>query len=211
LRALFVVLLLANIGVAGYAWYASSQPNPDAALLNQQLNAEKIRITGARPAVLPARPKGACLEWGSFGAGELKPAQAALEPLKLGNRVTWRDVQVLVGFWVYIPPLNSKSEVNRKIAELESLGVQEYYAVEGQRPMKNAISLGIFKTEEAANNRLEELRQKGVRLALVGRREQRVTQTAFLVREPDAAVSAALAQLRAQFPGTELKSVQCAG
>ena len=117
---------------------------------------------------------------------------------------------MLVGFWVYIPPLNSKAEVDRKIAELDSLGVQEYYAVEGQRPMKNAISLGIFKTEEAANNRLVELRQRGVSLALVGRREQRATQTAFLVREPDVAMTAALAQLRLQFPGTEVKAVQCA-
>jgi hypothetical protein len=84
LRALFLALLLANIGVAGYAWYVSSQVNPDAVLLKQQLNAEKIRITTPRAVALPARPKGACLEWGSFGPGELKPAQAALEPLKLG-------------------------------------------------------------------------------------------------------------------------------
>jgi hypothetical protein len=209
LRALFLLLLLANIAVAGYAWYASRQANPDAALVNQQVNAEKIRVTAPRPMVLPARPKPACLEWGSFGAGELKPAQAALEALKLGDRLTLRDVQVLVGFWVYIPPLNSKADVDRKIAELERLGVQEYYAVEGQGPMKNAISLGIFKTEEAANNHLEKLKQKGVRSARVGSREHRVTQTAFLVREPDVALTAALAELRLQFPGSELKAVEC--
>ena len=209
MRALFLLLLLANIAIAGFAWYVSSQPNPDAALLNQQVNADKIRLTAPRPTLLPARPKAACLEWGSFGAGELKPAQAALEALKLGTRLTLRDVPVQGSFWVYIPPLSSKAEVDRKIAELKSQGVQEYYAMEGQRPMKNAISLGIFKTEEAANNHLEELKQKGVRSALVGSREHRVTQTAFLVREPDIALTATLAELRLQFPGSELKAVEC--
>lgn len=209
MRALLLLLLLANIAVASYAWYASSQANPDAVLLNQQVNAQKIRIIPPRPMVLPAHPKPACLEWGNISAPELKPAQAALEALKLGNRLTLRDAQLQGGFWVYIPPLNSKAEVERKIAELQSLGVQEYYAVEGQRPMKNAISLGIFKTEEAANNRLEELKQKGVRAALIGSRERRVTQTAFLVREPDVALTATLAELRLQFPGSELKAVEC--
>jgi GT2 family glycosyltransferase len=33
---------------------------------------------------------------------------------------------------------------------------------------------------------------------------------AELAREPDVAMTAALAQLRVQFPGTELKAVQCA-
>ena len=28
-------------------------------------------------------------------------------------------MQVLVGFWVYIPPLDTKREVERKIAELQ--------------------------------------------------------------------------------------------
>jgi hypothetical protein len=209
LRALFLLLLAVNIAVAGYAWYASREPNPDAVLVNQQVNAEKIRVIAARPMALPARPKPACLEWGSFAAVELKPAQAALDALKLGSRLTPREVQTQGGFWVYIPPLNSKAEVDRKIAELQSLGVQEYYAVEGQRPMKNAISLGIFKTEEAANNHLEELKQKGVRQAFVGSRERRVTQTAFLVREPDVALTAALAELRLQFPGSELRAVDC--
>jgi len=209
MRALFVLLLLANVALAGYAWYLSLQAKPDAALLGQQMNADKIRIIAPRPMVPPPRPKPACLEWGTFGAGELKSAQSALEMLKLGEQLTSHDVQVVAGFWVYIPPLKNKGEVDRKIAELERLGVKDYYAVEGQGPMKNAISLGIFRTEEAATGYLERLQQKGVRSARAGNREHRVTQTAFVVRAPDVALTAKLAELRLQFPGSELRAVDC--
>ncbi len=209
MKGLFVLLLLANVALAGYAWYLSLQLKPDAALLGQQMNADKIRIIAPRPMVPPPRPKPACLEWGTFGAGELKSAQSALETLQLGERLTSHDVQVVAGFWVYIPPLKNKVEVDRKIAELERLGVKDYYAVEGQGPMKNAISLGIFRTEEAAIGYLERLQQKGVRSARAGNREHRVTQTAFVVRAPDVALTAKLAELRLQFPGSELRAVDC--
>jgi hypothetical protein len=209
MRGLFVLLLVANFALAVYAWYASRQGNPDAALLNQQVNAEKIRIIAPRPIVVPPRPKITCLEWGTLGAGDLKAAQTSLAAFGLGERLTSHDVQVLAGYWVYIPPLKSKREVERKIAELERLGVKDYYAVESQGPVRNAISLGIFKTEEAASNYLEGLQKKGVHSARVGSREHRVTQTAFVVREPDVALTARLAELRLQFPGTELKAVDC--
>jgi len=209
MRVLFVFLLLANLALAGYALYVSRQANPDAALLNQQINADKIRIIAPRPMVPPPRPKTACLEWGTFGAGELKPAQAALEALQLGDQVSSHDVQVVAGFWVYIPPLKNRAEAERKIAELERLGIKDYYAVEGQGPMRNAVSLGIFKTEEAANSYLEGLQKRGVRSARTGNREHRVTQTAFVVRAPDVALTAKLAELRLQFPGSELKAVDC--
>jgi hypothetical protein len=208
-RALFGLLLLANLAIAAYAWYAAHQASPDAGLLNQQLNADKIRVTAPRPMVPAARPKAACLEWGTFGSGEVKAAQAALDALQVGDRVSSRDVQVLVGFWVYIPPLKTRAEVDHKIAELQKRGVQEYYAVDAPGPMKNAVSLGIFKTEDAASKFLDSLQQKGVRSARVGSREHRVTQTAFLVREPDVASTAKLAELRVQFPGSELKGVDC--
>jgi SPOR domain len=209
MRALFILLVLANIGLAGYAWYTSRQTNPDAGLVQLQMNADKIRITTPRPMVAPARQKVACLEWGTFGAGETKLAQSALDALKLGERLTAREVQVLVSYWVYIPPLRTKAEADRKIAELRKLGVQEYYMVEGPSTLRNAISLGIFKTEDAANNYLASLTQRGVRSARVGSRDHRVSQTAFWVREPDVALTSKLAELRLQFPGSELKAVEC--
>ena len=209
MRLLFYVLLAANIVLLGVVWLRPPQTSPDADLLNQQIKPEKVRIIAARPLVAPTI-KTACLEWGPFGTGEVKPAQSALEALQSDIAITQREVQTVAGFWVYIPPLDTRSEVDHKIAELRKLGVEEYYAVESQGPMRNAISLGIFKTEEAANAYLERLRDKGVRSARAGSREHRVTQTVLVVHEPDVALTAKLAELRLQFPGTELKALQCA-
>jgi hypothetical protein len=209
MRLLFYVLLAANIVLLGVVWLRPPQASPDADLLNQQIKPEKVRIIAARPLVAPTI-KTACLEWGPFGTGEVKPAQSALEALQPDIAISQREVQTVVGFWVYIPPLDTRSEVDHKIAELRKLGVEEYYAVESQGPMRNAISLGIFKTEEAANAYLERLRDKGVRSARAGSREHRVTQTVLVVHEPDVALTAKLAELRLQFPGTELKALQCA-
>lgn len=209
MRLLFYILLAANLVLLGVVWLRPPQTSPDADLLNQQIKPEKVRIIAARPLVAPTI-KTACLEWGPFGTGEVKPAQSALEALQPDIAISQREVQTVVGFWVYIPPLDTRSEVDHKIAELRKLGVEEYYAVESQGPMRNAISLGIFKTEEAANAYLERLRDKGVRSARAGSREHRVTQTVLVVHEPDVALTAKLAELRLQFPGTELKALQCA-
>jgi hypothetical protein len=208
MRVLFFLLLVANLVLAAFALLrpaADGEPQ----LLQQQLNADQIRIIPPRPLAPPQPRKATCVDWGNFSAAELASARRALEPLQLGERISEREVSVIASWWVYIPPLKNKAEVERKIAELEQLGVTEYYAVDTPGPMRFAISLGIFRTEEAANGFLDALRQKGVRSATVGNRDYRLTLTALRVRDPDARVSARLAELHAQFPGTELKALDC--
>src|SRR5689334_11272936 len=209
MRALFFILTAGNVALLLYAWLRPAPLSPDAELINQQINQDKVHIISPKPFVTPTA-KTACLEWGFFGTGEVKAAMSALGQLQPGIAVSQREVQTVVGYWVYIPPLETRSEVDRKIAELRKLGVEEYYAVESQGAMRNAISLGIFKTEEAANAYLERLRQLGVRSAKAGSREHRVTQTVLVVHEPDVALATKLADLKQQFPGTELKALQCA-
>jgi len=48
-----------------------------------------------------------------------------------------------------------------------------------------------------------------VRSATVGEREQRVTQTAFLISEPTEEESGKWAQLKNEFPGSEFRPVDC--
>ncbi len=67
----------------------------------------------------------------------------------------------------------------------------------------------MFRTEEAAKKHLAAMKEKGVRSAQVGEREQRVTQTAFMLRDPTDAQSAQLENLRGGFPGSELRAVEC--
>ena len=205
MRALFFLLLVVNLAVAGYAFLAPRRSSPDAELLVQQMNADRVRIVPPRPAPVAPR-KVVCMEWGNVPESEMPPARAALEQLQLGERLTVLDIAPTPGWWVFIPPLNNRAEVEKKITELESLGVKEYYTIEAAGPMRNAVSLGMFSTEEGANNFLAGLRAKGVRSARVAEREHR---RAFVVREPDAQTAARLGEIKSSFPGTELKTLDC--
>jgi hypothetical protein len=214
MKWVFFVLLAANLALAAFIYARDRLPNPDAQLLRLQMNAEQIRIIAPRPTAPPVpvatapRP-GVCLEWSSFGATELPKAQAALDLLALGERARRIEVGVSTNYWVYIPPLRSKAEMDRKAIQLRERGVTGYSPImEGGR-WRYAISLGVFRDEDAAKKQLALLRASGVRTAQIGERVQRVTQTAFLVRDPTEAQSAQLANLKTEYPGSELRAVDC--
>ena len=141
----------------------------------------------------------------SLSGAELPHLSQALSP----GRWNEARVPVVASWWVFIPPLRDEQELVRKVRELRNLGIEDYYVLEGSGEMRSAISLGIFKSEDTAVAFLEGLRTRGVRSARVGNRDHRITQTVFVVREPDVSVSSRLAELALRFPGTELKSGAC--
>jgi len=213
MKWLFFVLLAANFGLAVFAFVRERTPNPDAQLLRQQINADQIRIVAPRPPPPPtpvaATVPGVCMQWGSFGAADLHKAQSAVDALGFGERVRRTEVSVSTSYWVYIPPLRSKADMERKASELKERGITEYSPLlEGGR-WRYSISLGVFRGEEGAKKHLAFLREKGVRSAQVGEREQRITQTAFLIRDPTEEQSAQLGSLKAGFPASEVRTVDC--
>jgi len=218
MKALFFLLLAANLALAAFV-FSDAAPRREA-YRPEPLRPEKIRIlsTGAPPpAAAPAAteaaaaPAAACLEWGLFSAGELAAAEAAIGKLRLGDRLEVRQLEVEdnSGYWVYIPPLNSRQEAEQKIAELRNLGINDYFLVQGEGKWKYAISLGIFRTEEAAKVHLTALVRKGVGTAKSGKRERPMKFSVFAVREPDEALAAQLVELKQAFPGSELKATAC--
>ena len=68
------------------------------------------------------------------------------------------------GWWVYIAPLSGKPEADKKAAELRGFGVTDYFIIP-DGPNRFAISLGIFSAEKGGQERLAELKEKGVRSA----------------------------------------------
>ena len=214
MKGVFFVLLAANLGLAAFVYVRDRLPNPDAQLLRQQMNADQIRIVAPRPIPPPAPVAtapgpGVCLEWGPFGATELPKAQAALDSLALGERVRRIEVGVSTSYWVYIPPLKSKADMDRKTIQLKERGVIDYSPILEAGRWRYAISLGVFRDEGGAKKRLALLQKKGVRSAQIGEREQRVTQTAFIVRDPTEAQSAQMVNLKAEYPGSDPRAVDC--
>jgi hypothetical protein len=216
MKWLFFVLLAANLVMAIVIYLRDQLPNPEAQLLRQQMSADQIRIMAPRPVPAPAPAPvvaaaipGVCIEWGSFGAAELPKAQAAIDALAFGERLRRNEVSVTTSYWVYISPLRSKADMDRKVGQLKERGVTEYSPILETGRWRYAIALGVFRSEEGAKRHLALLWGKGIRSAQIGEREQRITQTVFLMRDPTEEQSAQLGSLKNGFPGSDVRTVDC--
>lgn len=216
MKWLFGVLVLASL--AFFAVIQLGGAGGDNRNLQPQpaLNAEKIKVL---PAVIPSavissapavQAPSVCMEWGSFSGNELARATAAMSALKLGNNLSLRQVEHTIGYWVYLPPLKNSAEVEKKIAQLKELGVEEYFVVQDAGKWRNAISLGVFGTEEAAHKFRESIKAKGLGSAKAGARTSKQMFTVFVLKDPDAGVTAKMASLQKNFSGSELKAAECA-
>lgn len=211
MRWLFFLLLAANIAALTLAQFDGGAAGESHH--SQPLNAEQIRLVSpdSLPPLKPAAATApsACLEWGSFTSSELPRAEAAIAKLDLGGRVATRQLEDNAGYWVYIPPLATQEDAEKKISQLEALGVSDYFLVQDNVKWKYAVSLGIFRNEEAAKRFHGALAEKGVRSAVVGKRDQLVKLSLLVVRDPDAAVTERMVELKREFPGTELRATNC--
>ncbi|MES1983204.1 MAG: SPOR domain-containing protein [Pseudomonadota bacterium] len=224
IRALFVILLLSTLLLFGLIQWGS-QITTDKEAIPQTLQADRILLlpTAISPTDSPVSaastvgavslpvsgPAAVCMEWGDFSGDNLKRAAEALSALSLRNRLTQRQIEHTNGYWVYMAPRESRAEVDRKIAELKALGIKDYYVMQDGK-WQNAISLGIFKTSEAAQKFLESIMAQGVRTARVGERVSTVTATTFILDGLDAAAAARMDDLQKRFAGSALKTVACA-
>jgi len=201
---LFLILLFANL-LFGYFQYAKSRADAGtgAQLELLEINPDKVKLV--KDGAWPPHPA-ACLEWGSFAGDDVARATAALAKLQLGDNFTQRDNDP--GYWVYIPPLKTRTDAEKKASELKARGVTDFLIVQDEGPWQFAVSLGTFKTEDAATSYLTQLRQKNVRSALAGPRGAKTST--FVIRDPGDAGAARLAGLKTDFPNAQLKAVACA-
>lgn len=224
MRILLLLLLLANLGFFAYHYFLGEADGAAAQIAALQISPEKIvpvgveMVSSVAPAAVsapaaPAVPAAqaaptSCAEWGPFAGSEVARADAALAALALPGGAQRRVTEV-DGYWVHMPPQKTKGEVDRKVGELKALGVAEFFVVTDAGPWRNAVSLGLFKNEDAAKAELERLRGLGVRSATVTRRERFLKQVAFVVGDPAAATLARLAELQKDFPVAEIKTGGC--
>ena len=224
MRTLFLLLMLANVGFFAWARYVSP---PDATAdplpLTRQIEPEKMKVVApndlpappaarATPTSAPAPAATAvaakCLEWGSFTLTDAPRAEKALEPLALGPRLAQRRTEETAGWWVFIPPQSNRAAAVRKASELKSLSINDYFIVQEDGPYRWAVSLGVFRNEDAAQARLAALQTQGVRSARVAPRETVVPKVWLQVKNVDTALAARLRDTARTVDGTELR--ECA-
>lgn len=190
MKALVFLLVLANLLFYAFSsGYFGHSDNPDAARIDQQVAPDKMHLVsrGEAPPVkaaeAPAAPapepeakpepviEKTCLRWDN-----LAPAAADRLSTLIGEKFTaFRSSKKTIagegnGWWVFIPPLPSKADAEKKAGELRQLGVEDYFIIQENGPSQYGISLGVFSAEKGAQERLTELKGKGVKSARTGPR-----------------------------------------
>jgi hypothetical protein len=212
MRIIVVLLVLANLALFLYT-RLDSLGTGEGVRLAQQVQPDKIvllspqQVAALGPAKVSALAN-VCVEWGPLSDSDKARALALLEPLDLAKLISQKKVEVVANYWVFIPAAPNRAIADRRMEELKAQGVKELLLVDGG-PQRLAISLGVFRTEDAAQARLAALEAQGVKTARVGSRVQAIAQTALVVRDPPAPAVTRMKELQGAFPGSEIKIGTC--
>ncbi len=227
LKLIFWLLLAVN-GVLyaygqGYLGHFSGNEREPARLKNQQ-NGDKLTVIPAakaeaavaalKPAVADeAEPEKkaeavACYEVGNFALADARRFETAVAPLELGDHQARRNMPgtEVSSYIVHIPPQGSKEGADKKTAELRALGVTNYFVMSDNPAMRWAISLGVFKTEAAAQTLLAQLQKQGVHSARIAPRMSGSKLLAFQFRDISGSTKAQLEDKLKAFPNQESRS-----
>lgn len=122
------------------------------------------------PSPVPGTPSGVCVRIGPFtGGNEYAPLLAWLSPRSTTVSVETVTTAKRQLFWVYLEQRDAE-EARRSLAELSRNGVRDTLLV-NREGIRNAISLGVFSTQDAVNRRLAEVTRKGYQPLVVPRVE----------------------------------------
>lgn len=220
MRALVFLLIFANLLFFSWAQgYLGTATNPDALRIERQVLADNLSVVSrdtpptanlaadraARPPEKMAEER--CVQWGDFSEATLLRMESLLKEKFPAVRATRIEKKSGATYWVYIPPLPTRRDAEKKAAELKALRVPEYYIVQESGPHNRAISLGLFSSREAAEERLASLRPMGVRSARVGEKSPARILTALALHAPATPLAELAALVEKTLP--EARSSEC--
>jgi len=211
MRIAFFVLLFANAAFFAYRFYVTQYATPAVDPLGQQIQPERIHIVQPEElAKIAASRRGvACIELGPIAAAEAGRAEEAASALASGLKISQRRVDDAMRWWVYIPPLPTRAAANQRVAELKKQGIADSQLISDDSVWRNAISLGVFSSEDAASRRLDELTRRGVRGVQSAPREGRGARVYLQLRDATERVRLKFVDLKDGFPDADVR--ECPG
>lgn len=211
LKFAFWILLAANIVAFATALdYSGTSRTRTASTETTPILPERIRVVPPAAATelasasasaseqnTPEKPVATCIAFEGFD-----PEKADLFEKKLAFPAgTFRrtTASTASNYMVYIPPAKNMKAAEAHIAALKAKNITNYFLIQ-EGKFRNAISLGIFKTETSANKLLTELKAQGIRdLAIAGRGKQTETVT-LSINNPDRHQIEQIDALLTEFP-----------
>ena len=150
----------------------------------------------------------ACTQAASFAAGDARRFETRVERLGFGARQSRTSVpyQDVTSHLVYLPPNGGKEGADKRVAELKEKGVTNFFVMQGEGPMKWAVSLGVFKTDTAAQGLVTALSKQGVRGVRVLPRGPQTTRAAWQFRHLTEEERKRVAEIADDFAGVQVRA-----
>ena len=207
-RALIVLLLVLNIGVA--TWWATRQPPPPPVLAQPpgvarlQLLSEAPLRAGATPMPPPgigptpstsakAMTPPQCFSFGPFAdAATAATARARLQPVVVRIAARGESVAAARGWRVQMPPLASPEAAQAMAQRIAAAGFGDFLVVHDGTEA-NAIALGRYRGEDSARRRAAALVAAGFDARVEPLGEARATTWLDVVAAPGFDAAAAQA------------------
>lgn len=209
LRTLFFLLILANLLFLawGQGYFGTVEEGHEPQRLTNQLTPEKLRVSELAPQPpAPPPPVEACRLISGLNVAETQhlQTQAQTDEKLAALKFLVKPQEAPSGFWVFIPPLANKAAAEKKMDELKKLGIADLYLMAEEGADKLSISLGMFSSEQAANEFLQSLTKRGVKLAKIQPRSKPAEKVLLEVRGPQDLLLTRLPELLAGSIGTNV-------
>jgi hypothetical protein len=213
-RFLFFLLLLAALALGAHLWLSVQTEKGD--FSGRERNRDEVRLVAVTsPAVAAQRAEesrrtvqnlagAACVEFSGIASADAQRARDSFAALQLGTRISERRVEEISRYWVFIPPARDRRTAEATMAQIRRQGVSDMSI----RP-DNAISLGVFSSEEGARRFLASIEAKGVKGAEHGPFVRELRELVMVIRDPDTELVARLAVLQREFTASQLRAVPC--
>jgi hypothetical protein len=207
-RIITYLLLLANAGIVLWQVTLGNEsgnnlPQRDSNVKLLMLLSEKENSGGKRTGVAVSsstvnKQRGeACFTLGPFRSQDgAARAREALQELKLKPTGRVRNEREQYGFQVYLPPLESRDAAIDTARKLADKGITEYYIM-NEKNLRNAISLGLFRSKAHATRQVERLKEIDVFVEILPRYRDRKL---YWLDYSDAEEALSAAAIRQFFP-----------
>jgi hypothetical protein len=212
MRTIIVLLLLANLSLFGYI-KLDQVGGGEGVRLTQQVLPDKIRLLSPREVAALGPSKVAaladvCVEWGPFSDADRTRAMNDLTPLALGTLLSQRRQDVSGAFGVMADGFVNRSAAERRATELRARDIGDV-TVQDLGKGQFGLLFGVFHSEDAAKARIALLASYGTDNARIVPRQQTLSQTFIVVRDPQAPTVSRLKDLQPAYPGADLKIGGC--
>ena len=214
MKWLALILLLINLGVAGFFGMRDFWPHP-LPEAHAPMNVDRLSLRSASRGQTPSpripdKPtaSGLCVEWRGLESADFVRAREQLKSMTGDHVMSFTEVPLNIYQWVVFPPLPSRAAAQAKLAELTALGIQDISIVPNGI-WTHALSLGLYDNVETARQRTHELEEKGVLGTRIETQPKPDTAYYFMIRSDDADALKSLNEAKTAYPNSALSRIAC--